>query len=78
MPIRLRTVRLVRRDRRSRASDLSVDQDGSPTVTSEVETTTRPDTKTLEMCGTHPKSGPEFNMMRLELTRQARTQALSP
>jgi hypothetical protein len=36
----------------------------------EVETVTGPNSKTLEMFGTDPKSGKEFKMMRIELTRK--------
>lgn len=35
----------------------------------DVETTTGPNTKTLEMFGTPPEGGEEFKMMRIELTR---------
>ncbi len=41
-----------------------------PTVMREVETTTGPNTKTLEMFGAEPKSGKEFKMMSIELTRK--------
>lgn len=41
-----------------------------PAVMREVETTTGPGTKTMEMFGTEPKSGKEFQMMRIELTRK--------
>jgi hypothetical protein len=40
-----------------------------PTVMREVETITGPNTKTLEMFATDPKSGKEFKMMRVELKR---------
>ncbi|MGB7158844.1 MAG: DUF1579 family protein [Tepidisphaeraceae bacterium] len=36
----------------------------------EVETVTGPNTKTLEMFGADPKSGKEFKMMRIELTKK--------
>ena len=36
----------------------------------EVETITGPNTKTLEMFGTDPKSGKEFKMMSIELTKE--------
>ena len=41
-----------------------------PTVLREVETITGADTKTLEMFGKEPKSGKEYKMMRIELTRK--------
>jgi hypothetical protein len=41
-----------------------------PTTMREVETVTGPTTKTLEMFGTEPKSGKEFRMMRIELTKE--------
>ena len=41
-----------------------------PTVMREVETITGPNTKTLEMIGTDPKSGKEFKMMSIELTKE--------
>ena len=41
-----------------------------PTVMREIETITGPDTKTLEMFGTDPKSGKEFQMMKIEFTRK--------
>jgi hypothetical protein len=40
-----------------------------PVVMREIETVTGPDTKTLEMYGTDHKSGKEFRLMRIELTR---------
>jgi hypothetical protein len=40
-----------------------------PTVMREIETITGANTKTLEMFGTDPKSGKEFKMMFIELTR---------
>lgn len=43
---------------------------GKPTVMREVETNTGPDTRTLEMFGTDPKSGKEYKMMHIEYTRQ--------
>jgi hypothetical protein len=36
----------------------------------EIETITGPNTKTFEMYGQEPKSGKEFKMMRIELTRK--------
>jgi hypothetical protein len=39
-----------------------------PTVMRSVETITGPNTKTLEMFATDPKSGKEYKMMRVELT----------
>jgi hypothetical protein len=41
-----------------------------PTVMTDVETITGPNTKTLEMFGTDPKSGKEFKMMSIALTRK--------
>ena len=41
-----------------------------PAIIREVETITGADTKTLEMFGTDPKSGKEFKMMSIELTRK--------
>jgi hypothetical protein len=41
-----------------------------PVVVREVETITGPNTKTLEMFGAEPKSGKEFKMMSIELTRK--------
>jgi hypothetical protein len=41
-----------------------------PTVMREVDTTTGPNSKTLEMFGADPKSGKEYKMMRIELTRK--------
>ena len=41
-----------------------------PIVMREVETRTGPNTKTMEMFGDDPKTGKEFKMMRIELTRQ--------
>lgn len=41
-----------------------------PVPMQEIETFTGPDTKTLEMFGAEPKSGKEFQMMRIELTRK--------
>jgi hypothetical protein len=41
-----------------------------PAIIREVETITGPDTKTLDMFGTDPKSGKEFKMMRIEFTRK--------
>ena len=42
-----------------------------PVVMREIETTTGPNTKTLEMFGTDPKSGKEFQMMKIEMTRKS-------
>jgi hypothetical protein len=44
-----------------------------PTTLREVETITGPDSKTLEMYGLDPKSGKEFKMMEIALTRKAGT-----
>jgi hypothetical protein len=41
-----------------------------PVVLREVETVTGPNTKRLEMFGAHPKSGKEFKMMSIELTKK--------
>lgn len=41
-----------------------------PTVMREVETITGSNSKTLEMYGADPKSGKEYKMMRIELTRK--------
>jgi hypothetical protein len=41
-----------------------------PTVMREIEKVTGPNTKTLEMHGTDPKSGKEFKMMFIEFTKQ--------
>ena len=41
-----------------------------PAVLREVETVTGSKTKTLEMFGADPKSGKEFQMMRIEFTKQ--------
>ena len=41
----------------------------------QVEKTTGPDTKTLEMFGPDPKSGKEYKMMTIELTRKSGGQA---
>jgi hypothetical protein len=41
-----------------------------PAVMREVETVTGPNTKTLEMYGADPKSGKEYKMMRIELTKK--------
>jgi hypothetical protein len=43
---------------------------GKPTVMREIETITGPNTKTLEMFGTEPKSGKEFKMMSIQLTKE--------
>jgi hypothetical protein len=40
-----------------------------PTIMREIETITGDDTKTLDMFSTDPKSGEEYQMMRIELTR---------
>lgn len=45
-----------------------------PTTMRQVETVTGPDSKTLEMFGRDPKTGEAFQMMRLELTREAAAQ----
>ena len=42
-----------------------------PTALREVEKVTGPNTKTLEMFGNDPKSGKEFKMMRIELTKKS-------
>jgi hypothetical protein len=44
-----------------------------PTVMRDVETITGPHSKVLEMFATDPKSGKEFKMMRVELTRKEGT-----
>jgi hypothetical protein len=41
-----------------------------PAVMREIETITGPNTKTLEMYGADPKSGKEFKMMHIEMTRK--------
>lgn len=41
-----------------------------PTVMRQVETNTGEDAKTLEMFGIDPKSGKEFKMMRIEMTKK--------
>lgn len=41
-----------------------------PAVMREVETITGPNTKTLEMFGADPKTGKEFKMMSIQLTRK--------
>jgi hypothetical protein len=41
-----------------------------PVTVREVETRTGPNSKTLEMFGAEPKSGKEFKMMSIELTRK--------
>ncbi len=41
-----------------------------PITMREVETTTGPNTKTLEMFGTPPKGGEEFKMMSIEMTKE--------
>jgi len=40
-----------------------------PVTMRQVETVTGPGKKTLEMFGAEPKSGEEFKMMRIELTK---------
>ena len=40
-----------------------------PVALREIDTVTGPNTKTLEMFGTDPKSGEEFKMMHIELTQ---------
>jgi hypothetical protein len=42
-----------------------------PMVMREIETITGPNTRTLEMFGPEPKSGKEFKMMSIELTKKA-------
>ena len=44
-----------------------------PVAMREIDTTTGPDSKKLEMFGTDPKSGKEFKMMEIVLTRKAGT-----
>jgi hypothetical protein len=41
-----------------------------PTAMREIETVTGPNSKTLEMFGAEPKSGKEFKMMTIELTKK--------
>jgi hypothetical protein len=41
-----------------------------PAVMREIETITGPETKTLEIFSTEPKSGKEFQMMRIEFTKK--------
>jgi hypothetical protein len=41
-----------------------------PALLQEIETITGPDRKTYEMFGTDPKSGKEYKMMKVELTRK--------
>ncbi len=41
-----------------------------PTTMRDVETITGPNTKTLEMFGSDPKTGKEFKMMRIEMTKK--------
>jgi hypothetical protein len=41
-----------------------------PTVMREVDTVTGPNSKTLEMFGPDPKTGKEFQMMTIELTKE--------
>ncbi len=48
---------------------------GKPTEMREVEQVTGPNTKTFEMFGPDRKSGKEFKMMRIELTRKPTVQA---
>jgi hypothetical protein len=42
-----------------------------PTTVREIHTRTGENTKSLEMWGTEPKSGKEFKMMRIELTKKS-------
>jgi hypothetical protein len=42
-----------------------------PAVVRQIETITGPNTKTLEMYGAEPKSGKEFKMMSIELTKKS-------
>jgi hypothetical protein len=42
-----------------------------PAVMRDVETVTGPNTKTIEMFSVDPKSGKEYRMMRIELTRKS-------
>jgi hypothetical protein len=42
-----------------------------PVAMREIETVTGPNTKTLEMWGADPKSGKEFKMMEIELTKKS-------
>ena len=42
-----------------------------PAVMREIETVTGPNTKTFEMFGTDPKSGKEFQMMKIEMTKKS-------
>jgi len=48
-----------------------------PTTLREVERITGKDTKTLEMYGTDPKSGKEYKMMEIALTRKSSPAAAS-
>jgi len=41
-----------------------------PVVMRQIETTTGPDTKTVELFTANPKTGKEFKMMRIELSRK--------
>jgi len=41
-----------------------------PTAMRDVETITGPHSKTLEMFGADPKTGKEYKMMRIELTKK--------
>jgi hypothetical protein len=41
-----------------------------PALMRQIETNTGPNTKTLEVFGAEPKSGKEFKMMQIELTRK--------
>jgi hypothetical protein len=41
-----------------------------PATMREVETVTGPNTKTMEMWGTEPKSGKEYKMMQIEFTKK--------
>jgi hypothetical protein len=48
-----------------------------PTVMREVERITGPDTRTLEMFGKDPKSGAEYQMMRIEFKRTGKAPAMT-
>jgi hypothetical protein len=41
-----------------------------PALMRQIETATGPSTKTLEVFGAEPKSGKEFKMMQIELTKK--------
>jgi hypothetical protein len=49
--------------------DYNCPMTGKPAVLREVDTITGPNTKTLDMFATDPKSGKEYKMMHIELTR---------